>query len=476
MNKWKNIAVFCLLSSLFLNSPNQANAAEETMIDNNGLEVIYDNELEIKELTPTEITDFPTNFNKQMENDYRIKTITDIVSEGNIPDLNNSKQARAVATGTISDYLSGTGDSKTYSININPGILLQAQMKQPSDSALDYDLYIFDSTGSVILDGSEHYTHLNSDGTLPEAVGVINTSNVAQTYYIYVHSSQGGSINESFILNYSISHPYDNFETDEHASKAKNFTYGNGGALLNSRNISSPIDNDWYVINVPSTRNYDKVNFSISSASVNGSKIEVYEDVSNGYMKMKKLLNGSGDISVNTGKYYIRVTYSGDINNFNASDLQNYTLSLTPIMKPENIVIKDYNSEQGMNDYPSGYYYGKHYRAKGFLDIIGYVTYKDKETGDIYGIPYTSVTGNYLNDAWSGTADNAVRTGVATTDNTGKFTVNLTLPPAVGAISQYITTSTHYYDYCDVYVYVTDKPSVEVVDNIYHFAYSMYGY
>ena len=185
---------------------------------------------------------------------------------------------------------------------------------------------------------------------------------------------------------------------------------------------------------------------------------------------MKKVLSNAGNLPVTTGKYYIKISYGGS--NFNQNDVQNYTLSLTPVLTPQDIVITGYNSEMGPNDYPSGYYYGTHYRAKGFLDMIGYVTTTDAETGIVYGVPYTNVTGHYINEAWSDSIANNTRTGTSTTDSTGKFVVNVALPPAVGSISQYITVSTHYYDYCGILLYTSNNSSIQTQDFIYHFAYS----
>lgn len=473
MTKKKVIGVMMGVMMTFtcLVVPSSASAVESQLLDNDeNIKVVYDVDAEIKQLEPVEIDSFQVE--SQVLTNVSL-TIEDKIKESESTQLKvgTARNTRAVQNGSVSDYLSGTGDAKVYSITINPLILLQAKLVQPNNSGIDYDLYIFDSTGTTILDASENYTYMNSDGTLDESVGIINQGSEAETYYLFVNSSQGGSINEAFTLEYAISYPYDNFETDEHPSIAKNFTYGITGAYINSRSISSPIDSDWYVINVPSTRSYDKINFNILTSSSNACKVEVYKDMSNGSFQMKKLLSNGGNLSISTGKYYIKVSYSGS--NFNQDDVQNYTLDLTPILTPQSIVITGYNSDMGPNDYPSGYYYGKHYRAKGFLDIAGYVTTTDAETGIVYGIPYTSVTGKYINEGWSGTAANNIRTGTSTTDSTGKFVINITLPPSAGSISQYITVSTHYYDYCGVLAYVTSNSSIQAQDFIYHYGYAI---
>lgn len=82
-----------------------------------------------------------------------------------------------------------------------------------------------------------------------------------------VLASEGGSVSESFTLDYSVSTACDSYEIDESVRQALAFTYGAGGAYIESRNLSSPIDNDWYVITVPSSRIYDKLKISASSIS-----------------------------------------------------------------------------------------------------------------------------------------------------------------------------------------------------------------
>lgn len=107
-------------------------------------------------------------------------------------------------------------------------------------------------------------------------------------------------------------------------------------------------------------------------------------------------------------------------------------------------------------------------------DWIGLIHFHsfDAETGIVYGVPYTNVTGHYINEAWSGSTANNIRTGTSMTDSTGKFVVNVVLPPAVGSIFQYITVSTHYYDYCGILLYTSNNSSIQIQDFIYHFAYS----
>ena len=158
------------------------------------------------------------------------------------------------------------------------------------------------------------------------SLGYITSGDTA-TYYLYVLASEGGSVSESFTLDYSVSTACDSYEIDESVRQALAFTYGAGGAYIESRNLSSPIDNDWYVITVPSSRIYDKLKISATTASTNTCSVEVYQNVASEGYQMKRV--GSGNtISVSSGKYYIRVSNAKTMENFDDLDIQNYKLSI----------------------------------------------------------------------------------------------------------------------------------------------------
>lgn len=159
------------------------------------------------------------------------KEDADILDNG----VTGERMAVSEVHDSVEGYLAAAEDSHVYGLQIQPGVLLQAQLEQPDVSALDYDLYIFDSTGVNILDGSENYTYINSNGkTCPEGAGIINTSNAYQTYYIMVRSLAGGSSTSPYTLRYSVSYPFDSNEADENVMSAKTFTVNSGGFLLNT--------------------------------------------------------------------------------------------------------------------------------------------------------------------------------------------------------------------------------------------------
>lgn len=435
---------------------NTASAAANTQGNDNV-------QVEIKEQEPVEITEFDS------AGECDAQAVGEKV-EFDKSDVKHFK-SRTVIAGTTSDYLNETGDALVYGLSIPAGVYLQAQLTTPANPDLDYDLYLLNSEGYIVK-GSEYVTYINgTNGTLPEALGYI-TSGETATYYLYVRSSKGGSISESFTLDYTVSNVCDSYEIDEVVSEAKAFTFGTDGASVNTRSISSPIDNDWYKITIPSSRIYDKLSLTANTASVNKCSIEVYQNIASSGYQMKRV--GSGKtIAVSAGTYYIRVCNAGTMNDFDDSDIQNYTFTILPLLKATGITITDLLSSHGLNKMGTYAGFGKHFQAgSGPLTIYGVAYATDPTTGERYAAEGTGIDGLYLSPAWeeNGTSSNAIRRGYDVTDADGKFEVKINLPPAIGVYDSPVGTHTHYFDVCEIYVTVSDNSSLEASETIFHLA------
>lgn len=380
----------------------------------------------------------------------------------------------SVIAGTVSGYLTKAEDAQIYNISLPAGVYLQAQLTTPANASLDYDLYLLDSDGNI-LTGSDYYTYINgTSGTLPEALGYITSGDTA-TYYLYVISSVGGSVTEEFTLDYSISTACDSLEIDENVREALAFTFGTDGAYINSRNLSSPIDNDWYVVTIPESRIYNKLNITATTQSANNCAVEVYQNVSSSGYQMKKVGSGS-NVSVSTGTYYVRVSNAKSMEDFDDLDIQAYTLTVTPVLTANSITITSMSGTEGSKyvTYPG---YGKYFRtSKGTVTVTGYATVKDTTTNITYYVTNTPVTIMYYNPGWedNNTPSNAYVYGYGNTDSTGKYTATVSLPNAIGSLMADSGVSYHYFDLCAIYAYLSDNTSVITYEPIYHFAYSIY--
>lgn len=392
----------------------------------------------------------------------------------------NTPLARQVLAGEASDYLLQAGDVKSLSLSLNPGVYLQVRLTQPNNSEIDYDLYVLDNEGNILC-GSDMYTYVNgADGTLQESVGYITTGTAAATYHLAVMSMAGGSADEMFKLEFTVSDIYDQFEIDENPMQAWPLTIGSDGVILNVRSISSPLDNDWYIIDIPENRIYDRLSIGISSESSNTCRVEVYRNIiANGY-KMERILASDRSMSlpVGTGTYYIRVCSNKPMANYNDQDVQNYTLSMIPKLKPEQILLLEYDGNEGVNHYVKypGFTRG-YFRTKSWISVKGAVVAIDKDTGVKYGISGYSVTSMYFNPYWDAnhTPHKAVVTGTTVTDSVGDFYIQMQLPDAMGAETYSNGISTQYFDMCIFNTYLTEQENIKYDDIIIHYSMSSFN-
>lgn len=396
------------------------------------------------------------------------------IEEAEIREIPMTYDNSTVVAGTVSDYLESEGDALIYSINLAEGIYFQAQLITPANASLDYDLYLLDVNGEI-LKGSDYYTYINgTDGTLPESIGFFPKGDEA-TYYIYVLASTGGSINQPFTLNYSLSIAYDRLESNESAREAKAFTFDSNGASVDYCTLSSPIDVDMFEITIPESRIYNRLNISATTASSNTCSVEVYQNIASEGYKMQKVGSG-GSVAVSTGTYYVLVSNAKSMEEYNDLDIQNYTLTITPILSPTNITITSLSGTEG-SKYVTYSGYGNHFRTStGTVTVTGYATIKDPETNTTYYAANTPVTVMYYNPYWeeNNTPNYAYVYAYGTTDSTGKYTIRVSLPNPTSSCSADTGVSYHYFDLCAIYAMASDNTSVNTYEVIFHYSYSKY--
>lgn len=479
----KKLLAYCFVCALMVN-PINVFAAEKSVMETDivssdysteGLPVTFNADVEIKQQIPVEITNFPSAVSN-VEAIYKVGNQLNLQSA----ELIDVPVTYDVVAGRVEDVLTGTGELKVLALTINPGVYLQAQLTQPSYSNIDYNLYILDSEG-YILTGSEYSTRINGTfGTLPESVGYITSGTEAATYYLAVLSSNGGSANETFKLEYSVSNVYDRLEPSENAMFALPFTFGTSGSYIDITSLSSPIDNDWYILQIPEDRIYDELTMNITTGSTNVCCFEVYQNVSSSGYEMVRLASSTSQttVSVSTGNYYIRVCNSKTMEEYNENDIQNYTFTIIPKLRADSIYVTEYDGNEGVNhfvQYPG--YSRAYFRTTDWIKVTGYVAATDKETGELYGVSGHSVTAVYANPYWeaNNTPDFATRTGMDVSDGTGLYSIEISLPIAMGVQTYNNGISTQYFDLCGFEVMLTEQPSIRYEDTIVHFKYSLYN-
>lgn len=486
MKRFKKAIAVMLSTMLLFAFGLTANASQSTDgVSDQAIKVESDvqlttaNENVIKQLTRADKPDSITSSVYALKEDINFKTPeTPSLKKETVPSLKASPAAATASSATYSGTITEEGGTQfLYPIYLQPGELLQAQLDGPFSAQLDYDLYLYEfdmTTGNINpnpIDASTYGTYFNNyeqgAASLPENVGARNAIGSEKAYAIAVHAKKGSSINAPFYLTVDTSSSYDAYEPDESAFHAYNFTFSTGGSSLNSRSIHSGIDNDWYQITIPASRNYDALNVKLDNASESyGYKAEVYGALSDNQMVLLPQTNHN--VSLNTGSYYVRVYTT---NQFSADHL--YTLTLKPVLRAGKIVINGYDSSKnGPSSYLT-YSYGRHYLVIGAssFTVKGVVT-----TTDNYPVANTPVDVTWLNQNWTEGSGNRTRTGTAYTDQNGAFSVTLSLPHSTGSILEYMSgvmSFIHYYDLSGVAAQVRGTSIIDT-DVVYHFAYSIY--
>lgn len=144
--------------------------AEDTNVENEAVDIQYQEPVEISEL--------------EIAGSNALSKLSDSIAE----DIVVAQADTTVIVGTVTDYLTAEGDMKLYNISLPAGIYLQAQLTTPANADLDYDLYLLDAEGNILV-GSDYYTYINGvSGTLPEALGYITSGDEA-TYSFKMEKS-----------------------------------------------------------------------------------------------------------------------------------------------------------------------------------------------------------------------------------------------------------------------------------------------
>lgn len=378
----------------------------------------------------------------------------------------SARMAGNVSAGYVTGYLSDTSEGAVYTITVPDGCMMQAQLEQPGNAAIDYDLYIFDKDDNI-MDASENVTNVVNGKTLVEDVAVINTAGAEVEYKILVNSFIGGSETEAYTLTYALTDVYDDYETDEQPQKAGEFVFSGASDSISSRNISSPIDSDWYMFTVPS--GYDEMQLNISSSSANTHAVWAYKNIAtDGTYQMTPVSLSSGKNAVTAGDvYYLKVCYGGTLNGFAQDSIENYTLSIefsVKSLEPGSISITGFEGGTYVT-----YGYGRLYRVTGStLTVKGIV--KDTEGKALANAP---VLVAFANPAWDGDSRYGLIPAEGVTDSSGRFTITVSLPPKAGLECYYVDPSTHYYDTCTVIA--TPGNDLYATDYVYQYAYSAYG-
>ncbi len=437
--------------------------------DNGGLTIQYVDSLdEIELLLPAqvEITELP-----QPEAEVALPKIGTQVDPAELNASRMLNRTRSIADGSLADYIETDGGSKTYSVSLAGGQYLQVRLDLPDDEDIDYDLYILDKNGKIVA-YSQYGSYLNgSAGTVSESTGYMVPLNAPlETYYIYVWSADGFSSTLPFTVNFAISIPgeYDAYEisansrSNDNSTEASTIPVSIDTVELLGRNIHSPIDIDWYKIEVTPSSNYSKLILALSTLSSNACTFEVYTNTgSPAYHFLQKVPITNGELNVQTGTYYIMVKNTAAV--FNSNDIQDYTLLIESQSIPDGIIITGLvGSESSSSAYVAYPGFAARFRSESphpvYITGLVYSQVGDNQ----YASANTEVTGIYFNSYWysQNNEDWAFSYGNAVTNASGEFTVSVVPGYVYGQYVLYHLMSIQYRDSVEFAVQVSNDPSL----------------
>lgn len=355
--------------------------------------------------------------------------------------------------GTLSDYLSQSGDYKLYSISLAAGDYLQAKMSQPGDSSIDYDLGLYDSELNV-LKGSGYYPYLNGNAPLEESVGYLATTD--QKIYVGIVSNVGGSDTIPFTLEFTKTTNFSGEnEPNENAMEAIPLDLGTNGVTVRGR-INSVLDNDWYICTVPSDYEDKEIKLALlySKTSTNNCEFEIYKNIGTGCYAMQYLGHGNGgSVKLPAGTYYFRIVSLNTSSNFDENNILSYTFTIAPDRRVDGIEITMYKGYHAAADvdYPEGRYYRVDDQSPNPVTVVGFA-YNLDSMGNKYTIPnaIVKVEATNLDLKDSGKPELATTSGYAVTGDNGFFRAVVYMNPARGLRSYSAPVSTHYYDLVEV--------------------------
>jgi len=365
-----------------------------------------------------------------------------LYANGEIQTINEEDgtgQESVLNYGTVSGYLSDTGDYELYSLNLSAGDYLLARLAVPNNDTINYALVLYDSELNVIK-MSHYIPYLNEEKTLEESIGYLAASD--ELVYVGIFSLVGGSETESYTLDFSVTTNFsslsDTGEPNENAQEATALTLGSAGTSVSGK-LNSPIDNDWYSFTVLDSPRYNRMRLNLTStSSANGCRMEIYRNVTEDYFAMQ--LGGSGagegEIELPAGTYYIRVVSTNTINDFDLGNLPAYNLSVVPVSRVDGIMITNYQGPAGNADgtpYPEGSSYLLYNSQPNWINIVGLAYYTDS-MGNKTGSANVKLRVKVVNTSWEAynRPDLATTYETTVTRDNGYFYRTVSVNEAVG--------------------------------------------
>lgn len=262
--------------------------------------------IDLSGVDPKNIVGLPQSQNLSLEENASANAVVNDMTAPTIsptllavaPNLAGSQaEARAQETPfyqvhTMCGLLTVENPDALYTIYVEAGQILQVELQVPQNLALNYDLYLFEyveaTSAITLVSGSEYITDSNF---MPEGVGAINNSGGRMTYLMMVSSNKNPGPTDYYTLNASIANEHDSFEPNENAFFAIDLPEISDTSMLTlTGGLNSPLDNDWFSLNVANTSQFSGLEiqgvpaFAVieSYTVVNGNQLKKTGSTANG--------------------------------------------------------------------------------------------------------------------------------------------------------------------------------------------------
>lgn len=476
----KTLSVMLSLIMLVSSSITVFAEEEQAIQEENGVnvQVVDAFEEEMHEVDASELTKSDCLPVKAPEKEIRLEEGTKLEKTGNASKLRSSGSTQSVY-GTIANE----GEYAYDIIALNPNEAINVTLECPRNSALDYDLFLYevDSEGYLgnMLTGSSTETYMNTypDGTiktLDEAFAYTNKTTEVKYYAIIVLASVGGSTTDTFKLTFSVidgsecdvaepnDSPYDAYELPEIAG---------GTTTFSQLSLHIVNDQDWFLWRAPSDAAGVEISATLKDVTSNQYyNVEVYKAEGNKMILSSR--NGSGNYRIGPGVNYIRVF--ADEASFTESS---YELALKPWSNTAakiNVRLDGDEGDKQYAPYPGGTYFRFQYKLCPEIQIVSASGYLVRDQ---------LVKLTWKSGSWAEHTGNMIREISGHTNNEGRVVLTLArdlpspndLPISLGQQSCFRDGPIQFIDYYDVDgIAITAGNAPAYITAVYHLMRSDY--
>lgn len=326
-----------------------------------------------------------------------------------------------------------------------------------ADASVDYDMVLYDSSASILKYSNQIPVSYNGSLPIEESLGYIAQSD--ETVYIGVFLFSNNANSLTYTLNIAVSDVnVDSSETDDNINECID-TQLNYADYIEDRIINSPIDYDWFKFTVLDDEiYYSKIRLYIlyNGSYTNTCKFDLYQNLASGagnYALYKLVSGNGGEIELDPGEYYLRVSTAESISSFDLNHANtSYCIEIGPETPMTSISITSLTGPNANNvTYNEGYLTRIDEVESSYVEVSGRATFTD-ELNIVHGANNILIEGSVYNHSWDILNQPSLMFsyGETRTSYGGYFTLRIPLKSGAGYETYNNGMSIHHYDYMKI--------------------------